>query len=64
MNPILVLALGTAFGILAENPEKRKKVFAMVQKTSRSVENVVREVIPKNDASTTYETDTEQTEYK
>ena len=62
MNPVIVLAAGAAIGMLAENPEKRRQVFTMVQKANQSLKGVVREVIPKNDVSTTDETDTMQTE--
>ena len=47
MNPIGILALGIFGGIILENPEKRKKVMALINKTGQSVQGVVGELIPK-----------------
>lgn len=47
MNPIGILALGLIGGVLLENPEKRKKVMTLINKTGESVQGVVSELIPK-----------------
>ena len=46
-NLIAVLGLGIFGGIILENPEKRKKVITLINKTGQSVQGVVSELIPK-----------------
>ena len=46
-NLIAILGLGIFGGIILENPEKRKKVITLINKTGQSVQGVVGELIPK-----------------
>jgi hypothetical protein len=48
MQDILKIVAAVGIGILIESPEKRKKVFGMLDQVGKTAEKTIKEVIPKN----------------